>query len=138
MALTEAEIQTGAVAYFSDASLIGDAEIERDDDGLDRPGPFLCVQVQEGKSVWSAISSQRRRERLVIRDEWRINGNPHWQETPAYLVDGLSTYLGTHAAFIRASAIERPFHPYQRPSVTADGVIAVLAEIEKQGGPLLP
>jgi hypothetical protein len=138
MPITEQEIQPGAVAYFSDKALLADPDIDRDDDGLNRPGPFLCVQVKDGKSVWCAITGQYRPERLLIRDVWRLNGNPYWQETPAYLVDGLCTYLGPNYAFVRASVIERPFEPYTRPFVTMDGVDAALAEIERQGGPTLP
>lgn len=136
--MLQGEIQIGAVAYFDHNVLLSDPEIDRDDDGLDRPGPFVCVQIKDGKSVWCAISSHARRERLVIADEWRRDGNQYWKDTPAYLIDGLCTYLGPSEAFVRAAAGERSFKPHLRPSITAEGIIAILAEIEKQGGPLLP
>ena len=138
MPLLLEEVQEGNVAYFNDVSLVNDPEIDRNDDGLNRPGPFLCIQVKGDRSVWIAISSQYRPERLLIQDPWRSGGNDYWRETPAYLIDGLNTYLGPNSSFVRAAAQERSFRPHSRPTVNQVGIAAVVAEVLRQGGPLLP
>lgn len=137
MPLPLEEVKLGAVAYFDHTVLLSDPDIDRDDDGLNRPGPFVCVQIDGDKSVWCAVTSEHRPERLLLQPQWRENGSRQWRTTPQYLVDGLNTYLGPIASFIRAAAAETPFVAYPRPSLNQDGVAAVLAEIEKQGGPLL-
>lgn len=137
MPLLANEIQIGNVAYFDHEVLLREPGIDRNDDGLNWPGPFLCIQVLGEKNVWVAISSHHRPERLLSQDAWRIGGNDYWRDTPAYLVDGLNTYLGPNEAMVRAAADERSFYPHRRPSVTSAGVQAVLEEVERQGGPLL-
>ncbi len=137
MPLLLEDVKLGAIAYFDHHVLLADPDIDRDDDGLNRPGPFVCVQIDGDKSVWSAVTSEHRHERLLLQTQWRQNGSPQWRSINQYLVDGLGTYIGPTASFIRAAAAETPFVQYPRPSLTLDGVTAVLAEIEKQGGPLL-
>lgn len=137
MPLSFEDIRVGAIAYFDHEILLTEPEIDRDDDHLNRPGPFVCVQVVSARSVWCAISGEDRPERLFIQEGWRRDGNKAWRLSPQYLVDGLATYLGPNDAFVRAAAQERVFTPYRRPWVTALGVEAILEEINKQGGPLI-
>lgn len=138
MPLTQQEVNVGAVAYFDDQVLIHDPDIDRNDDGLDRPGPFVCIEIKGDKSVWCAITTQWKKPRLPIDAAWRQGGDHMWRNDPQYLVDGLNTYLGPTEAFIRAAVAEAPFAPNGRPNVTHPGVVAILAEVAKQGGPLLP
>mgnify|MGYP007002412422 CR=1 FL=1 len=137
MPLTEPELTVGAVAYFDHEILLREPEIDRNDDGLNRPGPFLCIEAREGRSVWVAITSQFRPERLLIDQAWRIAGSQKWRDEDAYLVDGLNTYVGPDSAFVRAASAERPFYPNTRPHVSLAGVQAVIQEVDRQGGPRL-
>jgi hypothetical protein len=131
------EVEPGIVAYFDHAVLLREVDIDRDDDGIDRPGPFVCIQVVGDKSVWGAVTSEWSRPRLLLKPEWRQDGNPRWTGRPQYLNDGLSTYVGPTAAFLRAASAEQPFTPFLRPRVTAPGISAIIAEVNRQGGPLL-
>lgn len=137
MPLELREIEPGAVAYFDHNVLLSRGDIDRNDDGLDRPGPFVCVLAYNGSSVWCALTRQQRPERIEILAAWRSDGSENWRQKPTYLVDGLNTYVGPNEAFVAAAAAERPFAPLRRPRVAKPGVDAVLKEIDRQGGPLL-
>lgn len=137
MPLQLKEVRTGAIAYFDHEILLAEQEIEHRGTGLDRPGPFLCVQVVGAQSVWCAITSHERPERLPIKDSWRRDGAPGWRQAAQYLQDGLNTYVGPTEAFVRAAAGENPFTPFRRPWVAPAGVEAVLQEIREQSGALL-
>ncbi len=128
----------GAVAYFDHRLLLEAPGIDRNDDGLDRPGPFVCVQVRGNRSVWCAITGEERPERLLIAQEWRRDGSDTWRDAPQYLQDGLNTYLGPTDSFIAAASLERSFRPFRRPWITPEGVLAIIDEINRQGGPLEP
>lgn len=138
MPLEEHEVVPGAVAYFDHTVLLAAPDLDRNDDGLNRPGPFVCVQVHGDRSVWCAITTECRPERLSITSEFRLRGSLGWQRREQYLVDGLNTYLAPTSVFLRAAAAEKLFEPYLRPHVSPAGVQAILAEIDAQGGPLLP
>lgn len=137
MPLTQAEVSVGNVAYFDHEVLLREPDIDRNDDGLNRPGPFVCVQVFDTSSVWCAVTTQWNPKRIRIVKAWRLGGDPQWQNSEQYLVDGLNTYLGPNEAFLRAGAAEKPFAPFTRPVVAPVGVAAILGEIDNQGGPLL-
>ena len=137
MPLQLREVRSGAVAYFDHVRLLSEADIEHHESGLDRPGPFLCVQVVGAQSVWCAITSHERPERLFLKEAWRRDGAPGWRQTAQYLQDGLNTYLGPSEAFVRAAIDETPFTPFRRPWLTPSGVAAVLQEIQEQSGRLL-
>lgn len=137
MALRLEDVFVGAVAYFDDELLMAETEIDGGDTSIDRPGPFVCVQVQGISSVWIPITGEFRPERLPIKAEWRLHGSDKWKEDDQYLGDGLNTFLGPNIAFVRAGAKESPFKIYRRPRISKDGVGAILEEIEKQGGPLI-
>ena len=137
MPLRPVEVIVGSVAYFDHEALLREPDVDRNDDGLDRPGPFVCVQVLGDRSVWCAITTQWKRKRLHVERIWREGGDDQWRHGDQYLQDGLNTYLCPNEAFLRAAAAERPFAPHVRPHVTAQGVAAFLVEIDKQGGPLL-
>lgn len=138
MPLTTREIRTGSIAYFDDKLLLAEADVKHGDVHLDRPGPFVCVQVQGDRSVWSPVTtSSNQPDRLKFDTKWKRDGSPAWRNNDQYLNDGRNTFIGPNAAFLRAAADEQPFSPNRRPWLTVDGQDAVLAEIAKRGGELL-
>jgi hypothetical protein len=139
MPLTIREIRTGSIAYFDDKLLLAETDVKHRDVHLDRPGPFVCVQVQGDKSVWSPVTtSSNQPDRLKFDARWKRDGSPAWRNNDQYLNDGFNTFIGPNAAFLRAAAGEQPFSPNRRPWLNADGQAAVLVEIAKRGGELLP
>lgn len=137
MPLHAPEIVVGNVAYFDDQLLVADQFIDCGDQKIDRPGPYVCVQVKGLDSVWCGITTAARKERLFIDIAWRIDGSPGWRQKPQYLHDGLATFFGPNSSFIACAAAEQPFAPFLRPKVSAVGIAAILAEIAAQGGPML-
>src|SRR5690606_3729365 len=116
---------------------LAEQEIEHANLGIDRPGPFVCVQAADGRSVWSPLTQDFRPERLEIDKKWRREGSTVWREHDQYLNDGRNTFVGPNEAFVRAGAKEMPFKGYRRPYVTAEGVEAILSEIRSRSGALL-
>lgn len=137
MPLLLAEVVVGNVAYFDDQLLIADRFIDCGDLEIDRRGPFVCVQAKGTDSVWSGITTTKRRERLFIQSAWRIDGSEVWRSTNQYLTDGLGTFFGPNTSFIACAIHELPFAPNLRPKINAAGIIAILKEIDAQGGPVL-
>jgi hypothetical protein len=137
MPLTLREIRAGAVAYLDYVELRENPEVDHGDTNINRDGPFLCVQVVGDRSCWIPLTTQHRLERLLIDKKWRQGGSPKFRATDLYVNDGLNTFVGPTAAFVAAGRTEIPFTAFPRPSVQTAGVEAVLAEIKKQGGPLV-
>jgi hypothetical protein len=137
MALRLQDIGLGVVAYFDDKLLLAEKSIDNGGSNLNRPGPFVCVQMKDGASAWCPITGEFRPERLPLKKQWRRFGSDKWKEDDQYLNDGLNTFVGPNEAFVRAGAKEVPFTQYRRPRVSADGVAAMLEEVRKQGGLLL-
>ena len=136
MPLRLQDVKVGSIAYFDHTLLLAEPEIDKGDEGLNRPGPFVCVEIHGDRSAWCVITGEERPERLLIEDRWRRDGSDAWRLAPQHLQDGLATYLGPTEAFVRAAAGENAFVRYKRPRITAEGIKAILAEIEAQGGPL--
>ncbi|TRO11581.1 hypothetical protein EQ836_14900 [Ectopseudomonas mendocina] len=134
MPLSSNEIKVGAVAYFDQSILNSHKNIQQPTQQPDRPGPFVCVQVVDGKSMWSNVTTAFRKERLYLEKQWRIEGSQKWKKGDCYLSDGASTYVGLNEAFIEAAANETPFTTINRPQITAEGVNAILQEILARGG----
>lgn len=91
MALRTSDVRVGAVAYFDHELLLAEPDIDKGDDSLNRPGPFVCVEVLGDRSVWCAITGEQRPERLPIDPKWRRDGSDGWRTMPQYLQDGLAT-----------------------------------------------
>ena len=137
MALRLGEIRVGSLAYFDHKLLLAEADVRHIASGLDRPGPFVCIQKEGDRSVWTPITQDHRPERLVIDPKWRRQGSDAWQKGDQYLNDGRNTFVGLNDAFVRAGAKETPFVRYKRPYITAEGVSAILAEVKARNGELL-
>ena len=75
MALRPADVRVGVVAYFDHELLLAETKVDRGDEGLNRPGPFVCVEVVADKSVWCAVTGEARPERLSIEPAWRRDGS---------------------------------------------------------------
>ena len=136
MPLSRPEIKAGAVAYLDYVVLRENPEVDHGDTSINRDGPFLCVQIVGDRSCWIPLTTQHRPERLLIEKKWRQGGSPTFKATELYVNDGLNTFVGPTAAFVAAGKSEIPFAAFPRPSVRSAGIAAVIAEINKQGGPL--
>lgn len=137
MALTIRDIRVGSLAYFDHAVLLSEKGIKHANLGLDRPGPFVCVEHKDGRSTWTPLTGDHRPERLPIDPKWRREGSKLWKEADQFLNDGRNTFVGPDEAFIRAGAKENPFEKYKRPYITAEGVNAIIKEIQSRRGNLL-
>lgn len=137
MALRLADIRIGSVAYLDHALLLQEPDVYKGSTTIDRPGPFLCLQVEGMESTWISLTSEWRAERLPIDPKWRREGSQLWKEQDQYVIDGLNTFIGPNEAFVRAGANENPFKMYRRPYVVQAGVDAAIAEVVAQGGKLL-
>lgn len=134
MPITVAEIRSGAVAYLDASTLNDDPEVTNPEHPTTRNGPFVCFAVNGQRSGWAPISTQFREERLLIEESWRLSGAGAWRNADQYLNDGLTTYVGPNASFAGASQNTDTFRAANRPRVNAEGVAAILAEIQNQGG----
>jgi hypothetical protein len=139
MPLLETEIVPGAVAILDGAVLQADANVTSPDhQGQIRSGPFLCIQVKDGKSVWLHITRQPKGNlRLPLDPAWRVDGSPIWKTDPQYINDARKPFTGPNQSFVKAAARELPHQPHSRPKISAVGVAASVAEVEKYGAALL-
>lgn len=134
MPLLEAEISAGAVAILDSTSLNENNDVScGDDKQVFRSGPFLCVQVRDGKSAWVSLTSQRdaRGLRLELQLEWRLEGSDIWRNSPQFVNDARKAFVGPNGAFVAAAANELPHRPHRRPRVSEAGVAAVLSEMAR-------
>jgi hypothetical protein len=137
MPLAHREVRPGTVAYLDYVELREHPEVDHGDTNINRDGPFLCVQVVGDFSCWIPLTTQHRPERILIDKKWRQGGSPKFRATDLYVNDGLNTFVGPTSAFVAAGRAEIPFTAFQRPSVRTAGVEAVIAEIKRQGGPMV-
>ena len=137
MPLLLEEISVGVVAYFDVKKLNRDQRITPPAHPTNRNGPFLCVQLVEGRSTWTALTWKFREERLFIKPEWRDGGTEAWNNRTPYINDGAITYIGENGAFVEASAIADTYMPETRQRVNAAGVEAALIVIARRNGALM-
>ncbi|MGH8540206.1 MAG: hypothetical protein ACRETW_06845 [Stenotrophobium sp.] len=134
------EFHIGAVAYFNFDRPNGDADIAPTTASTPaRDRPHVLVQRCGGRSVWSPLTCRQRigGERLFIERRWRRGGSDTFSLCDLFLQDGRNTFIGADRVFARASAPEFGFFSHPRPSITRDGVRAIVAEIAYRGGTLL-
>lgn len=134
MPLLLEEITPGIVAILEPEKLLNNPEVQRREDAISfRSGPFLCVQVKDGKSTWLNLSTKKdqRGLRLELRTEWLLDGSEIWRSVPQYVSDARQTFVGPNEAFIAAGENELPHRPHLRPKVSADAITAVAAEMKK-------
>jgi len=104
---------------------------------MTRNRPFLCVQVVGDQSAWAPLTWTQGRDRLFIEPAWRYGGTAAWRNGTPYLSDRATTYVGSTATFIAASATTDTFLPHTRQRVNTAGIQAIVAEIRACGGRLL-
>lgn len=137
MPLTPHEIRVGSLAYLDHQLLLADPEIEHANVGIDRPGPFVCIEHRDGRSTWAPLTTEHREERLFIDPRWRREGSRLWKTENQYLNDGHNTFVGPDAAFLRAGTNENLFTRYRRPYITPAGIKAIIGEVGNRNGRLL-
>ena len=137
MALSEAEIRLGTVAYFDVSLLHADDSVVVTGDPVVRDtltgNQFVCDLVRGGSSFWAPLTATWRKERLRIERSCIAHGYGPLAHGEVFLQDGKNTYSGQHAAFVRAAAAEEPIAG-RRPSLTELGVASVVAVVSKRGG----
>ena len=136
MPLLPEEIVLGVVAILEPEKLLSNPNVLRRKDAPSfRSGPFMCVQVSDGKSTWLNISTKKdaRGLRLELRTEWLLDGSEIWRSTPQFVSDARQTFVGPNEAFVAAGVNELPHRPHLRPRVSPEAVEAAAAEIKKYG-----
>lgn len=136
-AITDDEILPGLVAFLDQPMIEMDRRVSRTKKLPDaNPRLFVCYARSGDTSEWSPITTRQRPtgyQRLRIERQWRSGGDPQWLRDDQYLNDGANTYRGPNRAFVDASHLERT-EPGNRARVSAEGIGAILAEIERQVG----
>jgi hypothetical protein len=120
LGLDDRVLKTGTVGSATDARLC------------------VCYAIDGDTSDWSPITTEPKRERLPIKDEWRSGGNrecsggyAQWLLDDQYLQDGANTYHGPNAAFVAASWQECTALD-TRARVSGEGMALVDQEIAAQ------
>lgn len=132
MRLVEDEIAVGLVAYLDEAALYDDPRIFCTTPQPSREvRPFICFRTENGVSQWSPATTQAKEFRLFLEPAWRWGGGRAWMQERCYLADGANVYIGPNAAFCDASTAEKG-RPGNRAHLSADGVAAVQAEVERR------
>lgn len=132
-ALDDAEIEPGLVAWLDQPALNSDEAVLKSTPHLGdpEPRPFVCFARNGDSSSWAPVTTIARSERLHLPANWRSGGGPGWVCRDQYLVDGANTYSGPSVRFVAASTQDYSTKA-NRMRLSADGVEAVLAEVERQ------
>lgn len=130
MPIGAGEVIQGVVAILDGEALVKDPSITTTEVSQIGMRPFVCVRVEDEKSIWLEITSRWSRPRLCL-NEWKVPGSQKWMEDDQYLQDARKYFAGPKLSFITASAKELPHQPHPRPSISAEGVEAIANEIRK-------
>jgi hypothetical protein len=136
--LSKSDFTPGIVVYFDQIRLEENDRIRKTCPQPDpRKGPFLCVELDADGATWTPITTEAKSakyERLRILKEWRSGGPPAWQEQEQFVNDGANLYQGAHDEVLSAlsDASDGSWASAARAMVSAEGLKAVRAEIEKQ------
>ena len=76
------------------------------------------------------MSSQHKPIRLNL-NRWKVGGSIRFLATDLFVYGARKVIAGPNSAFIAASALEANHAPHKRPSITEEGIAAVLSEIGK-------
>lgn len=133
MALTVDQIVEGSVAEFCEKALHG--QLGQQLSGalgvfgkqVPRSGPFLCLKVEGGCSLWAAITThpQKAPNPFEIKALWKQGGKPGscWGLKAQFLHG--TFYYGPNSAFVGASAQRDWYGNGDRPKVDDEGMEAV-------------
>src|SRR5690349_16607725 len=101
------EIEAGIVAFLDPTVLTDDGRVcHAQDPPVTRQGPFVCLCTGAGSSAWTPLTTEWRRERVMVRREWRSGGHPQWLRDDQYVNDGANIWRGPNEAFVHASSLE--------------------------------
>lgn len=139
------EIAPGIVVRLDPPILLEDERVcHTQDPPVNRPGPFLCVEVDGEMTTWAGLtttdktsvrpthSARKPVGRLALKQEWRAGGPRRWRLADQFLADGASLWLGPKEAFVAASWQEVKLRTPNRARLTEEGLDAVRIEIELQ------
>lgn len=131
-AIHDDEIEPGLVVFVDPQQLLADARVcHTKDPPTSRSGPFVCTSSGSGHSTWAPLTTEPRRERLLLEREWLSGGHRQWLRDDQYLNDGANTWTGPDDAFVTASHAELT-GPSNRARVSATGMEAIQQEIHRQ------
>lgn len=138
MALSEAEIAVGTIAYFDVDVLNKDTQVTKAGDPVTRSSSgnqFVCYKTDNSNSYWAPLTGSARPERLPIDPAWVAKPYGALAAGKVSLQDGKNTYNGPNASFVAAAATEQPFFK-GRPSISAAGIKQIIVVIQQRGGNL--
>ncbi len=128
MVLQLCEITAGLVAYLEPSMLElygGKCDLP-DHYRVKDIHPFVCLEADQGTSIWTVLSSKYLERRLRIPTEMKI-GHPHWIAKDNFLAHPTQVWYGSDWAFVESSVQELSL-VQQRNHIHLD-YIAQLAQI---------
>lgn len=139
VAISVDEVEPGLVVFLDQEMLDQDSRVFRTQDlSTVKSRLFICFGLEANQSEWAPITTQGRRERLLLDSVWRTGGEPkcsggfaQWLNEDQYLADGANTYRGPVECFVDASHIECSAVE-RRARLSAAGVEAVQFEVDRQ------
>lgn len=131
MALTLDDIRPGCVAYLDTSVLLRDSRLQRTGDGLFRSGPFLCLSLRPGQTVWYQITTKPGScgKRFLLQPNWVTGGSARWRSDTQYVKDLREPFIARDVVFLEAGAHEAPYVLFDRPHVSQAGIEAIVAEM---------
>lgn len=139
MALDAGEVKAGTIAYFAIDDLRSDSDIRHTGGSPDPKGrPFVCYAVDDkGQSFWTALTTDNgQARRTKIDPSWIRDAVGALATRPQIVNDGGHTYVGSPSTFAKHSAAHDSFTSTTRPSMTAEGLTAVVAAVASRKGQL--
>lgn len=131
MALTIDDIKPGCVAFLDTEILLRDSRLQWRGGDMFRSGPFLCLALRPGRTVWYQITSKPGAcgKRFLLQPEWIAGGSTHWHDSTNYVKDLREPFSARDVVFLEAGAREWPYFRHDRPYVTQAGIDAIFAEM---------
>ena len=139
------EIAPGIVVRLDPSVLLEDERVcHTQVPPVNRPGPFLCVEVEGEMTTWAGLTTTDKKSvrpthsagrpvgRLALKQEWRSGGPRRWRLADQFLADGASLWRGPKEVFVAASWQEAKVRTPNRAYVSEEGLDAVRIEIELQ------
>ena len=139
------EIKAGIVVRLDPDVLLEDPRVcHTQDPPVARPGPFLCVEVDDDMTTWAGLTTTDIKGirpsraagkpvgRLALKQEWRSGGPRRWRLADQFLADGASLWRGPKESFVAASWQEVKVRSPNRAFLSEEGLDAVRIEIELQ------
>jgi hypothetical protein len=136
MPLKEDDIKPGIVASL-DSEAIGDDDLIKcvgNDKTFIRRGVFLCVSVDGEVCSWLyvAFCANKKAPRFRVDQYWKTDGGGAWVNKYQFIQDVRKLFSGPKKSFVYAGRYEFEYSSeIIRPSISSDGLVRLLEEIEK-------